>query len=264
MMAENDQKLLLQVSLNKFTFVIKNILSNEISYFASDAINSNKPIEEQLDKIFSKYDQLSLKYDEIVVLHDNALNTFIPHAFFDSNLLGTYLQYNTKVFSTDFFAFDEVANYDFNNVYVPYININNYLIDRFGTFIYQNINTELVKILLDKTTGNEQTVVYTYLQKDRFELIVANNGKLLFFNSFQYHTAKDFIYYVLFTFEQLNLDVEVIPLILLGRVDLNDSIYEQAYNFIRNVEILNDEALIAEELLLHYQVPKQHYILFHS
>jgi hypothetical protein len=63
--------------------------------------------------------------------------------------LGSYLQYNTKVFETDFFAFDTLSNYDINAVYIPYVNMNNFFIDKFGTFDYKHANSILVTKLLD-------------------------------------------------------------------------------------------------------------------
>lgn len=263
-MSENYHKLQIQVSLNKFTFVVKDMLAHEITHFASEAISQLKPMEEQLDKIFAKYPELLEKYAEITVLHDNTLNTFVPQAFFKEEVMGTYLQYNTKVFSTDFFAFDEMTEPQMNNVYVPYVNINNYLLDKFGSFTYQNINTQLTEILLKKSQQSKEIQAYAFLQKDHFEIIIVQEGKLVLFNSFQYQTAQDFIYFVLFVYEQLSLDPEVTPLFLMGRVDQDDIFYQQAYKYVRHVSLIEDKFFISDDLLLHHQVPKQHYILFHS
>jgi hypothetical protein len=45
-------------------------------------------------------------------------------------------------------------------------------------------------------------------QSRSFEIIVIQNQQLLLFNSFEYLTPEDFIYYVLFTAEQLNINPE--------------------------------------------------------
>lgn len=263
-MSKNYHKLLIQVSTNKFSFAIKDKLAHEIIHFASEAISLTKPIDEQLDKFFQKHLELSQHYDEVVVLHDNALNTFIPRALFNEESMGSYLQYTTKVFSTDYFAYDELEVSKINNVYVPYMHINNYLIDKFGSFTYHNRNTLLVETLLKKSIQNPNKEAYAFLQKDHFELIIVQNGELVFFNSFQYQTAQDFIYYILFTYEQLVLNPDFIPLHLMGRVDEGDAYYQQAYTYIREVDIVQNKFFISDDLLLHHQVPKQYYILFHS
>ena len=263
-MIEHHKKLIIPASLSKFSFVIKDTLSNEIIFFASEAIDLKTSLEEQLDQFFLRYKQLTAAYDEILVYHDNCLNTFVPHAYFDEQHLGHYLQYNTKVFSTDYFDYDQVGDYDFNNVFIPYVSINNYLLDKYTSFTYKNINTPLVDCLLQKSTQEEGVQVYAFIKKDHFELVLANNGKLILFNSFTFQNAQDFIYYILFTYEQLQLDPESVPLHLLGRVDKRDALYEEAYTYIRFVTIIEDKAAIHEDLLLHHLVPKQHYILFHS
>jgi hypothetical protein len=263
-MEKNFNKLIVQVSLQKFSFVVKDYLSHEVSFFASEAINTDKSLEEQLDHIFNKYSILTEQYDEIIVLHDSSLNTFVPKAIFSEESMGSYLQYNTKVFATDFFAYDELELYDMNNVYLPFININNFLLDKLGTFTYQNINTELVSQVLNLSKETAETQVYTYIQKSHFEIVVAKAGKLLLFNSFDYNTVQDFIYYILFTFEQLQLDPERTPLYLLGCIEEEDELYKQAYTFVRHISIINKKAFINVDLALHYQVPKHYYILFHS
>ncbi|WP_410880780.1 DUF3822 family protein [Myroides sp. DW712] len=262
-MEQSLHKLIIQVSLQKFTFIIQEIESKQICHFASEGFNQNRTIEDQLHSLFAKHEVLSSSFEDILVLHDSNLNTFVPTELFDEQALGSYLQYNTKVFSTDFFAFDELPGKKMNNVYIPYVQINNVLLDKLGEFTYQHINTPLVQHIVDLSAHSTAIEVYAYVQKDHFELIVIQEGKLILFNSFLYNTAQDFIYYLLFVYEQLKLDPETTPLKLLSRIEKEDALFEQAYTYIREVEILEEKATIAPSLLLHHQVPKQHYILFH-
>lgn len=262
-MKQSLNKLIIQVSLQKFTFIIQDVESKQIHHFVSEGLNQNKTIDNQLNILFAKHEILSSTFADILVLHDNNLNTFIPTELFDEKALGSYLQYNTKVFSSDFFAFDELTTKQINNVYIPYVQINNLILDKLGAFTYQNINTALVDRVLDLTANTSEIEVYAYIQKDHFELIVAQEGKLLLFNSYLYNTAQDFIYYLLFVYEQLKLDPESTPLKLMSRIEKEDTLFEQAYTYIRYIEILEENTAIAPTLLLHYQVPKQHYILFH-
>jgi hypothetical protein len=72
-----------------------------------------------------------------------------------------------------------------------------------------------------------------HFSEGHFEIIIQNQ-KLLFFNSFDYQTPEDFIYYVLFTAEQLSLNPENFPLELIGNID-SESHFKIAYKYIRNV-----------------------------
>lgn len=262
-MKQSLNKLIIQVSLQKFTFIVQEVESKQIHHFVSEALNQNRTIEDQLQALFVKHEILSDAFEDIVVLHDNNLNTFVPTAIFDENALGSYLQYNTKVFSSDFFAFDELANQTINNVYIPYVQINNVLFDKLGSFTYQNINTALVDHVLERAANNTNIEVYAYVQKDHFELVVTQGAQLILFNSFLYTTPQDFIYYLLFVYEQLKLDPETIRLNLMSRIEKEDALFEQVYTYIRHLDLIEENTRIAPSLLLHYQVPKQHYILFH-
>ena len=64
-------------------------------------------------------------------------------------------------------------------------------------------------------------------------------SKLLLYNTFEYNTNEDFIYYILFVLEQLNLNPETINLVFLSDVIENDELHSIAYKYIRNVTFGN-------------------------
>lgn len=261
---KNYKKLSLFVGLARFSYCIFDTLNNRAtvvnSIEFSDFSKSSK-IEDYYNQAFLENEELTQNYDEILVLHDNNLNAFVPKALFDQNNLGSYLQYNSKVFESDFFAFDELPYQEINNVYIPYANINNYLIDRFGTFNYKHASTVLVSKLLYLSINVEQKLVFVHLQANKFELVVVQNQKLLFFNSFEYQTKEDFIYYLLFTAEQLNLNPENFELYFLGDVTKESEFYQIAYKFIRNVDLLDVSGF--QENFSAFENSK-HFILFQS
>jgi len=260
------KKLSIQVSLTGFSFCCFDTLNNTITSFNEVQFeNTQKPtkIEESFSDAFKKYPELKDSYDEIMVIHNNNLSTFVPTALFDENYLGSYLQYNTKVFETDFFTFDTISNYEMNAVYIPYVNINNFLIDNVGSFDYKHVNSILVEKILDASRNNDDKKMIVNFNPEHFEIIVVQNQKLLLFNSFEYNTPEDFIYYLLFTAEQSNLNPEIFPLELLGTIQKNDPFYAIAYKYIRNVSFL-DVSTLQEKNDFSTAQNQKHYILFQS
>jgi len=73
----------------------------------------------------------------------------------------------------------------------------------------------------------------------KFDFVVCENGKLMFYNSFKYESTEDFIYYVLFAIKQLNLNTETLILTLLGEIEADSSIYKILHKYIRNIEFIN-------------------------
>ena len=260
---KNFKKLSIQVSLSGLSFCVFDLITHKIIAHNELPLNPNQVVEEQLWKAFTTFPVLSNPYDEIIVVHDNSINTFVPNAIFDENFLGSYLQYNVKVFETDLFSHDAITPYDFQNVYVPYVNINNFLLDQFETFEYCNANSILVKKMLEQTSNQTEKEVYIHVQKEHFEIIVLKNKELLLFNSFDYQTTEDFIYYVLFTFEQLQLNPETVPLFVLGLENENGALFQMAYKYIRHCSLL-DVSKSASVFDVEESLIRKHFILFHS
>lgn len=260
------KKLTLQVSLTGLSYCVFDSLSNTILSVKEinfNAFQKSTKIEELLADAFTINPELLENYDEILVLHNNNLSTFVPDAVFDENYLGSYLQYNTKVFETDFFVFDEMSNYQMNLVYIPYVNINNFFIDQFGSFTYKHTNSILVSKLLDASKNDDKKKMIVNFNLGHFEIIVVQNQKLLFFNSFDYETPEDFLYYILFTAEQLGLNPEHFELQFLGSIAEEDLFYQLAYQYIRNISFVDVTGLKTNNDF-SIEENRKHFSLFQS
>ncbi len=263
---KNYKKLSIQVSLTGLSFCIFDTLNQKVLSVMEvhfDTFHKATKIEELFANAFKENPELKDSYDEILVMHNNNLSTFVPEPLFDENYLGSYLQYNTKVFDTDFFVFDEIPNYQMNAVYIPYVNINNYFIDQFGTFDYKHANSVLVSKLLDASKNNDDKKMIVNFNSGHFEIIVLQNQKLHLFNSFEYQTPEDFVYYLLFTAEQLNMNPENFKLELLGTITEEDDFYKIAYKYIRNINFFDVSDLKKNNSFSTVQ-NRKHFILFQS
>jgi hypothetical protein len=260
------KKLVLQASLKGLSFCCFDTLNHTVLSYKDirfEAANKSISVEDLFAKACKENSELQDFYDEIVVLHDNSLSTFVPTALFDEHFLGSYLQYNTKVFETDFFAFDEIASYQMNTVYIPYVNINNFFVDEFGIFTYKHANTILVSRLLESSKNNDAKKMFVYINEGHFEIIVVQNQQLLLFNSFDYKTPEDLIYYLLFTAEQLNLNPESFSLEFLGDITEDDDYYKITYKYIRNVSLF-DVSDMQKNNSFSKADNLKHFILFQS
>lgn len=260
------QKLVLKVSLKGFSFALINTLSSQITSFGDinfDAYENPFDTEQCYKKAFSEQSELKDRFDEVVVLHANNLSVFVPQALFDENHLGDYLNYNVKVFESDFFAFDQVDKYQFNCVYVPYVNINNILLDYFSDFDYKHASSVLVERLLDLSKNDDDKQMFVHFEDKSFQMIVVQNRKLLFYNSFEFTTQEDFAYYLLFTIEQLGMNPEFLTLKMLGHISDEGELFKIAYTYIRNVSLL-DTSYLSHINGLESKDNLTHYILVQS
>lgn len=236
------KKLTIQISLNSLSFCIFDTLNNIpliVKKLPFSNLNRSIKMEDLLETVFNENPDLKNNYDEILVIHSNNLSTFVPTALFDEEFIGSYLQFNTKVFETDFFTFDALDKYEMNHVYIPYVNMNNFFIDKYGSFDYKHAATILVSKLLDFSKNKEERKMFVHVNENHFDIIVVQNQKLHLFNSFEYKTPEDFIYYILFTAEQLQLNPENFILQFLGSISENDAFYQITYKYIRNISLMD-------------------------
>ncbi|MDR5590447.1 DUF3822 family protein [Christiangramia sp. SM2212] len=235
----NNKKLSIQVSLNGLSFCILNKQDNKILYFKRiDFERQLDPIK-VLSKIELTYEQeneLNQPVNEVVLLFTNNLFTLVPEKMFDEDNAASYLKFNTKILKTDFIAFDKIEP-ETINVYIPYANITNYFFDKYGEFEYQHSLSVLIESLL-KLEKSAKPKVYLHSHLNTYELVVIENTRLVFANSFEFETKEDFLYYLLFTAEQLNLDPQEFELILLGDIQKDSAEYKMAWEYIRNISFM--------------------------
>lgn len=259
---KNYRRLTLQVSLDSFSFCCTDTLNGNVLWIEEIHFpdEPGKSTESRYQEAFHNYERLSQPYDEIQVFHDNAYSSFVPQPLFDADFLGSYLQFNTKVFETDSFSYDEMPNYEMNNVFVPFSNINSVLLAKFGHFKSRHASTGLVSRILEISKNVDDRQVFAHIRKNRFDLIVVQNRKLLLFNTFEYRTKEDFLYYLLFTAEQLSLNPEQFKLHFLGQVEKDDELFAIAYKYIRNVGLLDVSDIVSRNGLSE-QENRHHFTL---
>lgn len=235
----NYKKLSIQISLNGLSFCIVDTIDNTVLLTKTtvfDAEFTPIELEKELVTQFEAQNIPSQHFSEVIVTHRNTLFCFVPKAIFIEEELPNYLKYNTKILATDLIAYDEVENYEMINVFVPFININNYIYDLFGEFTYKHSSSIITASLLNNNSGKDVTC-YVYASENQMDITVISKKKLLLFNSFEYTSTEDFLYYLLFTCEQLNLDNDTLQLRLFGDIEEESDIYKGCYEHINNAAI---------------------------
>ncbi|WP_335966915.1 DUF3822 family protein [Galbibacter sp. PAP.153] len=234
------KELSIQVSLSGLSFCIADSALNEIETIDTVSFDKKANAESLLAHLENWFDKDSIKgssFNKIVAVHENELSSFVPKSLFNESNLSDYLKYNVKILENDYINYDELKEHDMYNVYVPFTNVNNYLFEKFGDFEYKHFSTVLVETLINNAKKSDPKTIYVHIDSMHFEIIVLDQKKLVLYNTFQYLQKEDFIYYLLFTIEQLQLNPEETPTFLLGNVSEESELYKIAYRYIKNLKI---------------------------
>ena len=238
----SKRKLSIQFSLDGFSFCTTNS-HNEVlefsSYTFSKTKNSPELVLENLQDIFKKEKSLQYDFETVTVIHQNNLNTLVPNEYFKEDALKSYLKYSIKTIATDLITFDELDFMNSQNVYIPYVNINNFLFQNFGEFEYKHYSSVLLEKLF--SIASNDICCYIHVSKSTFDIVIIKNSNLQFFNIFEYKTKEDFMYYVLFTLEQLELSTEETLVSVLGDIEEDSDLFRLMYTYIRNIDFLSSK-----------------------
>ncbi|MEH6407219.1 MAG: DUF3822 family protein [Leeuwenhoekiella sp.] len=239
-------KLSIQVSLDGFSFYVRNEINNHTSDFTYiPFLESQSPNAalDQIIEIFADNHVLQADFKSVEVVYKNELFTLVPSALFDKSKLTDYLKYNIKILQTDYVAYDEINEHNLVNVYIPYTNINNYFFDRFGSFTFLHNMSVFVKEVLDNAEVTSPTKIATHLGENSIDVVIHKGKQLLLANTYDYNTPEDVLYYLLFCMEQLDLNTNETELSLSGKIAKNDDIYNLAYKYIRKIGINENDEL---------------------
>lgn len=219
----------------------------------------------QLEVLLNTVSWLTLPFSNVNLVYKNNESTLVPMPLFDKNNAALYLEFNHVFQKNNRIAFDIIKHTDAVNVYgLPKSLVEkvkttwpNIVIKHSATSLIENLSA-LVKNKSDNNT------LFIDVSVSSFDLLYFKDNKLHFYNQFSFHTKTDFVYFLLSAVEQLELNPESVKLMLLGKIDKSDEIYEIVYRYVRHIEFVkrNDNysySYVLDELKQH-----EHFVLFNS
>jgi len=185
------QSLSVQLALTGHSFLITHTHTKEVLFFCETIFEQATTPEELLTHLTQKINdtpELNNNFDDVVLIHCNDMATNVPKSLFDPQKAAEYLKFNSKILATDFIAFDTVHTQDIITVYTPYVNVNNFFFDTYGSFSYYHATTKLLETILNSPIDITTPKVHVHVFKDSFTCIVSNNSKLQLCNTYSYKT----------------------------------------------------------------------------
>lgn len=235
----------IQFSLDGFSFCTYD-RNNEAYHFSSyqflETLNSPELILEKIKQVFESEKSLHKDFEKVTVIHQNNLSSLVPNEYFSETSLKDYLKYSVRTITSDLIVFDNLDFLTSKNVYIPYVNINNFLFQNFGEFEYRHHSSVLLEKLFLKS--NSKINFFVHISKSIFDIVVIKDSKLLYYNIFDYETKEDFIYYILFALEQLGLSPEKTMVTLTGDIETSSDLYKILFTYIKNINFLESKNAI--------------------
>ena len=223
------------INRNGLSFLIYDTNHNDVvSLKSHDFVDYSA--EEELHHFVYKYlteqEIIGQSFADIRVCVINNLSTFVPQSLFDKNKKSSYLESHADVRKQDYVSFDFLASAQIFNVYIPYVNVNNILLESFGKFSYVHCSSILLEVLSKQDIDKDEPYWFVHVQYDLAYFFLMKKGKLHFYNAFQWKNEKDLLYYAMAIAKNNAIELEKATLWLSGRVRPGDEIHQLLSNYV--------------------------------
>lgn len=240
-------KLFLQLSCHEFNLCLLDLKNKTFVALESYTFvnNTNIPAESGTNELLSgtvndiiaTHRWLKKPFRSVHIIFFNHKSTLVPASLFKVNYLEDYFKFNNFVDDDEVITFDKLKQVDAYNVYALPEYIKKVFFKHFPHCRIFHFSSTLIEGLLirykDQSVKNK---VFLNVHLSNFVIIVLEKKQLRYYNSFNYSSNDDFIYYLLFVLEQLNLLSTVIELTVSGKIDKKSTLYLLLNQYISNVQ----------------------------
>lgn len=210
---------------------------NDNRYLALEAYNYSKSGEEAFIKTIKSFPWFSnVTSVSLGVVSDKI--TLVPQPLFDEKSKVQYGKFNFENHSERIIRSAKVRSAACVSVFAIEDKTEKLYLENFPGIKIVHAAMPFIEAVLTKDKNENIEKAYLNIRSESIELAVTKNGSLLYYNTFSYATSEDVIYYLLFAFEQLKINPEIIALQLMGEVERNDSVFSIIHKYVRNVSFI--------------------------
>ncbi len=238
--AESESyNLSIQLSMDGIAFCIFDRRLNKfqsIEVGSFETILKNEGFSEFLHKVVNENEWLSLRYHSISIIYECKKSTLIPVPLFTENEKETYSEFNFKLDENSHINYEKLSNLDAVILY----EIPDQIMETFKTLfpshrLISQPGVLIESLLILNKNLPAQKKFFVNVRNSALDILIIDKRQLLYFNSFEYKSIEDFIYFVIFVLDQLQINPEEVDLVLSGSIDKNSELFEILYKYVRNI-----------------------------
>ena len=240
--SDTNHALSILISRSGLSFLISDTNRKDVfSLKSHDFVDHSS--EEELHHFIYKYlteqEVIGQSFSDVRVCVVNNLSSFVPLPLFDKNKKESYLEGHADVRKQDYISFDSLPSAQVANVYIPYVNVNNMMLESFGKFSYVHCSSLLIEVLSKQDVDKNEPYWFVHVEYDLAYFFLMKKGKLHFYNAFRWKNEKDLLYYTMVMAKNNAIELEKAILWISGRVRSGDEIHQLLSNYVYKISFFN-------------------------
>lgn len=243
-----DYNLAIRVLPDGFSFSILNKRTNKFLALESYSFSQNDDKGQLLvsatylgwlNKIIRKQTPLQLNYSQVIVLVGGTPFTLMPPALFSAEDTETYFKLSHPVANHEKICSDMLDVPELVIIYSMPILLSDWISSCFpGAQRFHTIRPLIRSIYTRFNTLKNQESAFLNIRNNSFDLTILRKGQIFYCNTFRFLAPSDMLYYLLFVFEQLQLDLDKLVLNLMGEINKDDKEFELLEKYFPVIDII--------------------------
>jgi len=228
----------IQAGLNGLSFCVFDPLINKYTALTNLSFNKELTFDDfldELEKTLENADLLNYTYKTVKLIWVTSKTTLIPDVFFNKTQVKKQFELNHKLDEYDEIHYKKLHFNDTNSIFAIPSQVASLFKRKYKNISFYNQNIPWINYVIDHY-HSERKKVFVNIHNDFIDILVCQDDKILLCNNFQIKTASDLLYFILYTYEQLNLNKETDELIISGFIQKKSDEFEKLKDFLPHVK----------------------------
>ena len=246
------------------SFCVLDPVTNTYIAFANIPFIDTSKDNIKTQEVLLKEELLQLPYKKVFFLYESPKATLVPSALYDSSKHNELFKLNhsiseepyelvaQKIKMADAWNICSIPQFMYHLVKTQFDSIE----------FYQQYSPFVESCLIASQLKKQEVVMHIAVHDTFFDLLVIKDRKMVLCNSYAYANVNDFLYFVLFTFEQLKLEAENTNVMVHGLSDKQNPLYKKLKNYLRQAKMANPTPHF--KFSNHMRIKEGNKLLFHN
>jgi hypothetical protein len=234
----------------------------------NDAVAGHGPSQDKpgfpqfLADVVAHQPYLKNQFKLLKIACEETKSTLIPSPLFDPAEVSGYLNFAFGQIVEDQVFSDHLINSDAYQVFSVPVKLVQPMVDQFQKHrIISSSGIFIESIWLNYKSRMHAPKVFLNIRARYMDLMIFDGHQMTFFNSYAYHCAEDFAYYIIFVLEQLKMNPEQVPLVLFGDDGKVEGLLDLLFNYMKHIEFGKRNAFLKYSHILDEVPAHAHYPL---
>jgi hypothetical protein len=181
-------------------------------------------------------DLLSSPASGVSVVFTANNSILVPALYFKKEAVTDYLKTQLLDKPDEKANYDYIKNLDSYNLYTVNKAIDIFR-NKYPNAVFRHHSSIFLEYVLIENKNAEQDKVYVSVFTNYMDVVVLQAGKLILSNRYTFENSNDFIYHLLWLYEQLSLNAEKVPCIFYGEIEKSSDTFKLATTYIKQVKL---------------------------